>query len=252
MSEVADVSDPSVKDTTGKTAEPSGVSDKSAENVGKDVSERDDVNMSHSNTVTKNVEASNTERGMDINPSVEDTGVDSMDADIPSDVDIGVEIAEGMERPTEGQGVEDTLGEDIQEVIPEDDGQKKKSKKRKHKKSADVGIASEPKHKLRDDDVEEVVLEEAETEEVARPVNHPTVDDEWLPEHKPQGDNTEEEARESEDEDIAAVITKRRKTTSKLKLNENRTRVGSSRIPKNIAAVPTANVSLNSEEKEAR
>ncbi|GAA0141274.1 hypothetical protein LIER_02454 [Lithospermum erythrorhizon] len=78
-----------------------------------------------------------------------------------------------------------------------------------------------------------------------------TADHEWLLEHEPQGDNAEEEAQESDEEDIVAAIIKRRKATSKLKLNENRTRVGNKRVPKNVV-VSTMNVALNSKEEQAK
>ncbi|GAA0150121.1 transfer/carrier protein [Lithospermum erythrorhizon] len=69
---------------------------------------------------------------------------------------------------------------------------------------------------------------------------------------QPQGNNAEEEALESEEDDIAILITKWRKATGKEKMNENRTSVGNRRIPKNVVAIPTTNVSLNSEEEQAR
>ncbi|GAA0143414.1 hypothetical protein LIER_04106 [Lithospermum erythrorhizon] len=90
-----------------------------------------------------------------------------MDADIPSVVDTepvttkaadeGViasvsnkdtETAGNIEEPTIGRGFDDTMDANIQEVIPEDVGQKKKSKKRKYKKSADAGESFVPKKKL--------------------------------------------------------------------------------------------------------
>ncbi|GAA0161588.1 hypothetical protein LIER_17868 [Lithospermum erythrorhizon] len=151
MSEVADVSDPSVKpsveDTTGKTTEPSVVPDKSVGDVSEDVPEGDGVDVSH--------------------------------ADM-----------------------------------------KKKSKKRKYKKSVDAGESSVPKKKLSKEErsakkarkaegrvrritqkaayteiSKDHVPEEAEEsvpEEVKPFVVQPAVDDEWLPEHKPQGDNADE------------------------------------------------------------
>ncbi|GAA0172827.1 hypothetical protein LIER_26572 [Lithospermum erythrorhizon] len=245
---------PSVEDTTGKTTEPSAVSNKSAE-VGEDVPKGDGVDVSHADTVTEGVEAA-------------DEGV------TPSVTDTDAEIARNMERSTIGQGVDDTLGAGIQEVILEDAGRKKKSKKKKHKKSTNVGESSEPKRKLSKEerkakrarkaerraksaakeaaDADDDVPEEAEEtipEDVIPSVVQPTVDDEWLPEHEPQGDNADEEAKESEEEGIVVVITKRRKATSKLKLNENRTRVGNKRVSKNVVAVSTTNVALNSEEE---
>ncbi|GAA0185756.1 hypothetical protein LIER_33044 [Lithospermum erythrorhizon] len=94
--------------------------------------------------------------------------------------------------------------------------------------------------------------EETVPEEVRPFVVQPNTDDEWLPEHEPQGNNANDEAQESEEENISFVITKRRKTTSKLRLNRNRTRVGNKRVPKNVVAVSTANVELNSEEEQAK
>ncbi|GAA0143876.1 hypothetical protein LIER_04456 [Lithospermum erythrorhizon] len=166
------------------------------------------------------------------------------------------------------------------EVISEDVGQKKKSKKRKHKKSADDGESFVPKKTLSkeeraakksrkaemrarrvaqkaadteaaEDDVPEEV-EEFVPKEVRPSVIQPYVDDEWLPEHEPHGDNADEKAQESDDEDIAAVITKRRKVTRKLNLNENKTRVENKRVPKNVVTVSTANVALNYEEEQAK
>ncbi|GAA0151307.1 hypothetical protein LIER_10052 [Lithospermum erythrorhizon] len=51
---------------------------------------------------------------------------------------------------------------------------------------------------------------------------------------------------------VAAVIEKRRKVKGKLRMNENKTRIGNRRIPKNVAAIPTTNGSLNSIEQQAR
>ncbi|GAA0138676.1 hypothetical protein LIER_00375 [Lithospermum erythrorhizon] len=70
-----------------------------------------------------------------------------------------------------------------------------------------------------EDDVPEEA-EETILEEVRPTVVQPDADDEWLPEHEPQGEDAQEEARESDEEDIVVVIIKRRKTTSKLKFNE--------------------------------
>ncbi|GAA0145715.1 hypothetical protein LIER_05847 [Lithospermum erythrorhizon] len=60
----------------------------------------------------------------------------------------------------------------------------------------------------------------------------------------------EAEEQGSDEEDIAGIIIKRRKAKGKLKLNENRSKVGNKRIPKNVANVFTENVTLNSEEKK--
>ncbi|GAA0141273.1 hypothetical protein LIER_02453 [Lithospermum erythrorhizon] len=100
-----------------------------------------------------------------VDDAVEDTIAKGMYADILSIIDIepvttkatdeGVirsvtdaETAGSIERPTVSQGIDDTLDVDIQEVIPEEGSQKKKSKKRKHKKMVDASETSEPKNKL--------------------------------------------------------------------------------------------------------
>ncbi|GAA0163264.1 hypothetical protein LIER_39564 [Lithospermum erythrorhizon] len=58
--------------------------------------------------------------------------------------------------------------------------------------------------------------------------------------------------RLNDEEDRAVVITKRKKAMSKLKLNENRVKVGNKRVPKNVAAVSIANMSFNSEEEQVK
>ncbi|GAA0153751.1 hypothetical protein LIER_37729 [Lithospermum erythrorhizon] len=157
-----------------------------------------------------------------------------MDAAIPSVTDIEAEIVGNMEGPSVGHGVDGTLDDDIHEVFPEDAGPKKKSKKRKHKNNPDASEPFVPKKKLskeeraakrarkaetramtaakakvtQDNDVEEVVPEE--TEEAILPVVQPSVDDDWLPEHEPQGDNEDDQAEESDKEDVAAVMEKRK------------------------------------------
>ncbi|GAA0148628.1 hypothetical protein LIER_08017 [Lithospermum erythrorhizon] len=83
-----------------------------------------------------------------------DTIAEGMDADIPSVTDIEAETARNMERPYVGQGVDDTLDDNFHEVIPEEAGPKKKSKKRKHKKSVDAGESSVPKKKLSKESVD--------------------------------------------------------------------------------------------------
>ncbi|GAA0163832.1 hypothetical protein LIER_19606 [Lithospermum erythrorhizon] len=102
--------------------------------------------------------------------------------------------------------------------IPKDvDQEKKKSKKKKQMKGADDGGASEPKKKLRKE------------------------------EHA-----TKRDRRAERKEDITAVIIKRRKVKGKLKINENKSKVGNKRIPKNVTDVSTENVVLNSEEEEVK
>ncbi|GAA0169550.1 hypothetical protein LIER_24006 [Lithospermum erythrorhizon] len=72
MLDAANVSDP--PDTTGKTAEPSIVSEKSAGEISKDVPKGDGEDVSHVDTMTEGVEVPSTKGlGVDVNPSVEDT-----------------------------------------------------------------------------------------------------------------------------------------------------------------------------------
>ncbi|GAA0155797.1 hypothetical protein LIER_38155 [Lithospermum erythrorhizon] len=205
----------------GKTAEHLIVSDKSVDDVSKDVPEGDGVDVSHADNVTEDVEVPNTE-GLDVNvdPSVEDTlnglkdstpsggdvlrpsvddsikdtVADGMDTDIPSVVDIepvttkaadeGVipsvtnkdtETAGNIEKPSIGRGVDDTMDADIQE--------KKLSKEeRAVKKSRKVEMRAR-----------RAAQEAAEEEEVVPPITQLAVDDEWLPEHEPQGGDAQEE-----------------------------------------------------------
>ncbi|GAA0150390.1 hypothetical protein LIER_09343 [Lithospermum erythrorhizon] len=111
----------------------------------------------------------------------------------------------------------DTMDANIEDMTPEKASQeKKKSKKRKLRKLADTVETSEPKKKLskeeraakrarkaerrarkvveaktaQDNDVEEVVPED--TEEVIPPVLQPSIEDEWLSEYEPQGDNEDD------------------------------------------------------------
>ncbi|GAA0184206.1 hypothetical protein LIER_31494 [Lithospermum erythrorhizon] len=126
--------------------------------------------------------------GMDIDiPSATDTAnmiVEPADEGvIPSVVDTRAETAEGVERTTVGQGVNDTLDADIEDVVPEE------------------------------------AVDHVPEEEVP-PVMQPTVSAKWLPKHE-QGGNAKEEDHESDEEDVAAVIIRRWKATGKLKLNEN-------------------------------
>ncbi|GAA0173879.1 hypothetical protein LIER_27389 [Lithospermum erythrorhizon] len=192
MSEVADVSDPptnpSVEDTMGKTAEPSAMSDKSTGDVGKDIPEGDDVNVSHADKVVTD--------GVKIPKPV--TAKAAGKGVIPSVFDTNDEIARSMERPTAGEGVDDTLDANIQEVIPKDAGQKKKSKKRKHKRSADVGESSEPKKKLskeeRKDKRERKAERKAKMAAEEEADVHEEAEDHVREQEVPQGNNVEEEA----------------------------------------------------------
>ncbi|GAA0169910.1 hypothetical protein LIER_24290 [Lithospermum erythrorhizon] len=222
-----------------------------------------------------------------VDDSIKNTGADNMDVDIPSVADIEPVTAEAIKNMTPsvtntgaetvGQDGIDTVDADVKDVIHEKAiRETMKFKKRRLRKLVDSAETYKPKKKLskeerasnrarkaerrarkvaeakttEDNDVEEVVPEE--TEEAIPPVDQPSVDDEWLPEHEPQGDNEDDQADESGKEDVAAVVEKRRKAKGKLRMNENRTRVGNRKIPKNVAFVPTTNVSLNSEEEQTR
>ncbi|GAA0167232.1 hypothetical protein LIER_22209 [Lithospermum erythrorhizon] len=115
-------------------------------------------------------------------------------------------------------------------------GGKRKSKKRKHKKVVD--IRSKPRRKLRKEErvakrvrkaerrarraTQETAEEEADVpEDEVPPAMQPTASDEWLSEHEPRGEDV---AQESDDEDVAAVMNRKRKAKDKLRMNENRTR----------------------------
>ncbi|GAA0143232.1 hypothetical protein LIER_44061 [Lithospermum erythrorhizon] len=162
--------------------------------------------------------------GIDINVSSTNGTVNDADKQ-PSVEDLGKNVA---------PSVRDTVMEDDVET-PEEAGQeKKKSKKRKHKKGAE-GEASKPKKKLS--------KEECVAKRVRRAERKAKKAAEKIVEEHDDG---------SDEEDIAAVIIKRRKAKGNLKINEKRSRVGNKRIPKNIVVVSTENVALNSEEEEAK
>ncbi|GAA0159738.1 hypothetical protein LIER_16446 [Lithospermum erythrorhizon] len=80
----------------------------------------------------------------------------------------------------------------------------------------------------------------------------PTSFDSWKLANEKRGDGNAEADQGSDEEDIASLMRKRRKDKSKLKLNENKTRVGNKRISKNVTKVSTANVALNFKEEEAK
>ncbi|GAA0147627.1 hypothetical protein LIER_07282 [Lithospermum erythrorhizon] len=299
MSEAADVPEPSITPSAnaseGKTVEPPVISEDQVKiYVSNGTAGNENVSCAE-DMMTETVEGPSFEGlGVNVNPSVKDT-VDGwkdstllegdvlepsvantmakgMDADIPSVTDIEAEPAENMERPSVGHRVDDILDDDIHEVIPEDAGPKKKSKKRKHKNNADVGESSIPEKKLSKEEKaakrvrkaerrarraaqEAANNEEAEDnvpKEVRSSVVQPDVSDEWLPENEPQGGNADEETQDFEEENVTAIMEKRRKAKGKLRMNENRARIGNRRIPKNVAAVSTVNVSLNTKEEQAR
>ncbi|GAA0183743.1 hypothetical protein LIER_31101 [Lithospermum erythrorhizon] len=196
--------------------------------------------------------------------------MEGMSSDIPRVSDAEPETEEA--HWVDDQGVTDILDED--DVIPSPGT--KKSKKRKMSEAG----PSEPKQKLskeeraakkarrverrarkaarrtqRTTEADETVENEAEENvaeeqpDVIPPVRHTSVDDDWVPKQEPQVNDVDED---SDEEDVAAVMERRRKAKGKLGLNENRTRIGNRRIPKNVADVPTINVSLTSEEAMAR
>ncbi|GAA0179099.1 hypothetical protein LIER_29930 [Lithospermum erythrorhizon] len=262
MSDATDMLDPpatpSIDDSTGKTVEPSVVSEKSVGDVGEDVPEGDGVDVClPDDIVTEGVKIPSTkELGENVDPSVKDT-VDGLKDGSSSWGDVlDPTINESVKDTTvESMDVDRSAVAGIEPVTakPADEPKKKLSKEEREAKRA---RKAERRVKRAAEKVADVnVHEEAEDhvpEEDVPPANQPTIDDEWLPEHEPQDGNADEEAQEYDEEDIVVVITKRRKATSKLKLNENRTRVGNKRVPKNVAAVSTANVALNSEEEQAK
>ncbi|GAA0186770.1 hypothetical protein LIER_34058 [Lithospermum erythrorhizon] len=275
---VVDVSEPSglpiVDDTTGKTVEPFLLSEKFDDVSSDNDPKEDNVDLSHAdNIVTEGVEIPSTEGlGVSVDPSVNDTLdgiptwrdvlrptvghsvkdiiVEDMDADIssatgtepvtveatskgviPSVIDTGEETADQTAKESVtivSQGAADTLNEDIEEVNPE--------------------VVAE---KAIDADVHEEADDHVLEEEVALVIQQ-TVSDEWFSKHEKQDGNVQEEAQESDEGDVVAVIRKRKKATGKLKLNENRTKVRNKRVSKNVVVVSTTNVSLNSEKEEAK
>ncbi|GAA0178155.1 hypothetical protein LIER_29799 [Lithospermum erythrorhizon] len=67
---------------------------------------------------------------------------------IPSVTNSNAKVVENLERPFVGRSIYHTMHEHIQEVIPEETGPKKKSKKRKHNNGDDVGEFFVPKKNL--------------------------------------------------------------------------------------------------------
>ncbi|GAA0145852.1 hypothetical protein LIER_05944 [Lithospermum erythrorhizon] len=130
--EAVDMTDPpanpSVDDTMGKSAEPSCVSEASAGDFGKNVTGSDGVDVSHSDTMTEDVEVSNTEGlgGAVVRPYVDDfvkdTGVDSMDADTTSVADIEHVTAVAIENvtPSVTDTGADTVGQDGIDTVDAD------------------------------------------------------------------------------------------------------------------------------------
>ncbi|GAA0161094.1 hypothetical protein LIER_17493 [Lithospermum erythrorhizon] len=93
------------------------------------------------------------------------------------------------------------------------------------------------------------LAEDQTPEEQVHVTVRPTAFGSSNPADEQQGD---EVVHDSKDEDVAVVISRRRKAKGKLKINENRSRVGNKRIPKNVVVVSTENVALNSEEEKGK
>ncbi|GAA0184192.1 hypothetical protein LIER_31480 [Lithospermum erythrorhizon] len=259
----ADMSEPSiipfVNDTTGKTVKSSLVSEKSVDVSGNVDPEVGNMDMSRVE------DTDGTPSGGDVlRPTIDDsvkdtTGTEPVTAEpidegvIPSVFDTGAGTAEGVEKPTVGQE------EEAQEVADDSEPSKPKNKLSMEERVAKHARKVETKARRDAENTEkavEVEAADADVHEVAEeevpPVAQPTVFDEWLPEHEQHDRNAEEEVQESKEEDIAVAIRRRRKATGKLKLNENRTRVGNKKVPKNVVEVSTANVVLNFEEDHAK
>ncbi|GAA0170848.1 hypothetical protein LIER_25022 [Lithospermum erythrorhizon] len=199
----------------------------------------------------------------DVTPSVNDNGAGA------------VGLSEETTEPTVGKCDADILNAEDLEIPENADQEKKKSKKIKYKKGGDEGEASKPKKKLSKKEsaakrarkternaikvVGKVAEEQVGDEDVQKaageqvPVDvRPTDFDSGNPAIEQQEAGNNEADLGSDAEDIAVVIIRRRKAKGKLKINENRIRVGNKRIPKNVAAVSTENVAVNSEEEEAK
>ncbi|GAA0138776.1 hypothetical protein LIER_34976 [Lithospermum erythrorhizon] len=201
----------SVKDTTGKTAEPSVVSEKSIGDFSdRYVPEGGNVNVSHADTVSE---------GVDVNPSVKAT-LDGLKDSTPSGRDVL--------RPSADDSVKDTVAEGINVDIPS---------------VVDIELVTTKATG------EEVIPSVTDTcAETAEGMERPTVGQE----HEPQGENAQEDVHDLDTEDVAAVMSRRRKAKEKLRMNDNRIRVGNTKVPKNVVTVPTTNVTLNFEEEQAK
>ncbi|GAA0168382.1 hypothetical protein LIER_23109 [Lithospermum erythrorhizon] len=258
---------PSAANSLGKIVEPSNIS----VNIGDMGTSVDNpgggsVNVSSVEDNMTNVDERPSADGLseDVTPSVRDTTVE----DIEGMESIGVLSDAGIDGLSTEGGDEDVALSVVDTVL-----MLLENKKSKNKSGADVGEPSELKKKLSkeeraakrakrtypktpkaaetettDVDVQEVV--EDQTLEVQVHVTvRPTVSNSWNSTDEQQGN---EAVQDSNDENVPAVISRRRKAKGKLKINKNRSRVGNKRIPKNIITVSTENVALNSEEKEAK
>ncbi|GAA0141465.1 hypothetical protein LIER_02602 [Lithospermum erythrorhizon] len=231
---------PSVADSKGKTDEPSNISI-NVDNVGSGVDNPEgmDVNVSSTDDTMNDTskQPSAEDLGKNVAPSVigtvmeETTSIDVPSADGTHDVTV--------EREDVTPSVTDT---DADVETHEEDGQeKKKSKKRKHKRGDDKGEASEFEKKPS--------KEERATKKVRRAERKAKKAAEKIVEEQ---DDVQEITEEQVPVNGRPTASDREKPMGKLKINENRSRVGNKRIPKNIVVVSTENVVLNSEENEAK
>ncbi|GAA0145918.1 hypothetical protein LIER_05992 [Lithospermum erythrorhizon] len=187
-----------------------------------------------------------TKKDENVTPSIRDTAMEDAEVvtsmDVPSVDGIG-NVAEGREDVTPNVAA---TGARAEVEIPKAVGQeKKKSKKRKYKSNADEGEASEPKKKLSKKE-----RASKKSRSVERNARRATEETTGAIEQNEAGNDEAEQG--SDNEDIDAVIIRRRKAKGKLKINENRSRVGNKRVSKNVTTVSIENVALNSEEEEAK
>ncbi|GAA0155499.1 hypothetical protein LIER_13213 [Lithospermum erythrorhizon] len=161
MSEVADVSEPSITSSVnaseGNTAEPHLISEEPVKpDAGSGAAGDENVSCAE-DMMTEKVEGSTTEGlGINVDPGVKDT-LDGLKDPTPLEGDVldpsVVTLVEGMDakilcvadtEPVTAKAAD----ENIQEIIPEETGPKKKSKKRKHNKGDNVGEFLVPRTKL--------------------------------------------------------------------------------------------------------
>ncbi|GAA0172164.1 hypothetical protein LIER_26043 [Lithospermum erythrorhizon] len=161
-----------------------------------------------------------------------------------TDVDVA-NLLEEMAKPAIGEGVDNTMNADIEDMrILEDVGHEKEKVK---ENETQEWRAERKARKAAEKVVEKEVVEEQVPVDV-RPIGS----DIWNPADEQPGDGNDETDHRFDDEDVAAVMSRRRKAKSKLKINENRTRVGNKRVSKNIDYVSTNNVVLNTNKEKAK
>ncbi|GAA0181473.1 hypothetical protein LIER_30248 [Lithospermum erythrorhizon] len=216
------------------------VSEKSIGDAGKDILEGDSVDLSHvDDIVTGGVKIPSTkDLGDNVDRSVKDT-MDGLKDGTPSGGDVLEPTVSNTDTSVDGLNVDipsatNTVKETTEPVnefvIPKVTNTSSKEEREAKRARKAERSAKREVEKAADADVHEEAEDHISEEE---------------------GGNEYEEAQKSDEEDIAVVITKKRKATSKPRLNENRTRVGNKRVLKNVAAVSTTNVALNFEEEQA-